>query len=111
MRKQRLTERMVRSLLRTILSRKTLKTGEAKQMTIRSLIGMSGIAARQQKLIVETLTPYMKICTYRRTREEFCSGIKFTHTISNSIVTEKLPDSSSFLSLLPLQIMAPKMTI
>ena len=57
MRKQRLTERMVRSLLRTILSRKTLKTGEAKQMTIRSPIGMNGMAARHEKLIVETVNP------------------------------------------------------
>ena len=53
--------------MRTILSRKTLKTGEAKHMTIRSPIGMSGIAARQEKLFVDTVTPKMKICEYRRT--------------------------------------------
>jgi len=35
------------------LSRKTLKTGEVKQMTIRSPIGRRGIAARQAKLAVE----------------------------------------------------------
>lgn len=57
MRKERLTESKVRGLLMTILSRKTVNTGEAKQMTIRSPIGMSGMAARQQKLIVDTVNP------------------------------------------------------
>ena len=57
MRKERLTESKVRGLLMSILSRKTVNTGEANQMTIRSPIGMSGMAARQQKLIVETVNP------------------------------------------------------
>ena len=51
-------ERMVKDLLRTTLSRKTLNTGEVKQMTIRSPIGMNGMAARQAKLAVEAVNPY-----------------------------------------------------
>ena len=58
MRKQKETERIVRSLLLTILSRKTQNAGAVKQMTIRSPIGMRGIAARQAKLDVETEKPY-----------------------------------------------------
>ena len=54
---QRHIERKVRVLLRTILSRKTLKTGEVKLMTMRSPIGMRGMAARQAKLMVETANP------------------------------------------------------
>ena len=46
--------------LRISLSRKTLKTGEVKQMTIRSPIGIRGIAARQEKLAVEIEHPYRK---------------------------------------------------
>ncbi len=57
MRNQRLTERKVRNLLRTILSKKTLKTGDVKEMTMRSPIGIRGIAARQAKLMVETVKP------------------------------------------------------
>ena len=55
--KQRHIERMVRGLLRTSLSRKTLKTGEVKQITMRSPIGISGMAARQAKLAVEIVNP------------------------------------------------------
>ena len=58
MRKQRHMERRVKDLLRTILSRKTLNTGAVKQMTIRSPIGMNGMAARQAKLAVEAVNPY-----------------------------------------------------
>ena len=54
---QRHIERKVRVLLRTILSRKTLKTGEVKLMTMRSPIGMRGMAARQAKLMVDTVNP------------------------------------------------------
>jgi hypothetical protein len=55
--KHRQIDRMVRGLLRTSLSRKTLKTGDVKQMTMRSPIGISGIAARQAKLAVEIVNP------------------------------------------------------
>ena len=55
--KQRAVERMVMDLLRTILSRKTLKTGEMKMMTMRSPIGMRGMAAILAKLMVETAKP------------------------------------------------------
>ena len=48
---------MVRGLLRTSLSRKTLKTGEVKQITMRSPIGMSGMAAMHAKLAVEIVKP------------------------------------------------------
>merc|ERR1712013_906314 len=58
MKKQREIERMVKSLLLTVLSRKTLNTGEVKQMTMRSPIGMYGIAAIQAKLAVEIVKPY-----------------------------------------------------
>ena len=57
MNKQRHMEKKVRGLLRTILSRKTLKTGEVKLITMRSPIGMRGMAARQAKLMVETANP------------------------------------------------------
>ena len=57
MSKQRNVERKVRGLLRTILSRKTLKTGEVKQITMRSPIGMRGMAARLAKLAVEIVNP------------------------------------------------------
>ena len=40
-----------------ILSRKTVKTGEAKEMTIRSPIGISGMADRTEKLAVEIVNP------------------------------------------------------
>ena len=43
--------------MRTILSKKTLKTGEVKLITMRSPIGMRGMAARQEKLMVETVKP------------------------------------------------------
>ena len=51
--KQRQIEKTVISLLLMILSKKTLKTGEVKLMTMRSPIGMRGIAARYAKLAVE----------------------------------------------------------
>ena len=51
-------ERRVKDLLRTILSRRTLNTGAVKQMTIRSPIGMNGMAERQAKLAVEAVNPY-----------------------------------------------------
>ena len=55
--KQRAVERRVMDLLRIILSRKTLKTGEMKMMTMRSPIGMRGMAAILAKLMVETAKP------------------------------------------------------
>ena len=57
MKMQRLIDRKVRALFRTILSKKTLNTGEVKLITMRSPIGMRGIAARQAKLMEETVKP------------------------------------------------------
>ena len=57
MKMQRLIDRKVRALFRTILSKKTLNTGEVKLITMRSPIGMRGIAARQAKLMEETVNP------------------------------------------------------
>ena len=71
---QRPTDRKVRSLLRMILSRKTLKTGEVKLMTMRSPIGMNCIAARQAKLMVETETPYTTIRLHRSSLLDLCPG-------------------------------------
>ena len=61
MKRQREMERIVRGLLRMILSRKTLKTGEVKLMTMRSPIGIIRIAATQPKLIVDIVKPYRTI--------------------------------------------------
>jgi len=57
MKRQRHIERTVRVLLRTILSKKTLNTGDVKLITMRSPMGMRGIAARQAKLMEETVNP------------------------------------------------------
>ena len=58
MRKHKEIERNVRSLLLTILSRKTQNAGAVKTRTVRSPIGMRGIAVRQAKLVVEIENPY-----------------------------------------------------
>ena len=50
-------ERHVRGLLRIILSMKTLNTGEVKQTTMRSPIGIKGTAVRNAKLAVEIQNP------------------------------------------------------
>ena len=57
MNKQRNIERTVRDLLRTSLSRKTLKTGDVKQITMRSPIGIRGMDDRTAKLAVEAVNP------------------------------------------------------
>ena len=57
MRKQRRIERKVRKRLPIILSRKRLNTGEVKQRTMRSPIGIRGIAAIHAKLIVAIENP------------------------------------------------------
>ena len=62
--------------MRTILSRKTLKTGEVKQITMISPIGMNSIAARQAKLPVEVVNPKRPINMNRCSRFDFCPRIK-----------------------------------
>ena len=57
MRKLRETESQVKSLLRMILSMKTLKKGDVKLRTIRSPIGKIGTAMRNAKLVVEIAIP------------------------------------------------------
>ena len=57
--------------MRTILSRKTLKTGEVKQMTMISPIGMRGMAARQAKLAVEMVNPKRPMNMYRSSLFDF----------------------------------------
>ena len=62
--------------MRTILSRKTLKTGEEKQTTMMSPIGMNSIAARQAKVAVEVVNPKRPINMNRCSRLDFWPRIK-----------------------------------
>ena len=57
MRRQRQTERRVRLRLLTSLSMKTLKTGDVKLMTMRSPIGIRGMAVRTARLEVDRENP------------------------------------------------------
>ena len=54
---QRTTERTVIGLLRTKLSRMTLNTGEEKQMTMRSPMGINGTAITMAKAIEALRNP------------------------------------------------------
>ena len=64
MRMQREMASRVRALWLTILSRKTLKTGEVKAITMRSPIGMRGIAASTAKSAVDMNKPYRETKPY-----------------------------------------------
>ena len=68
--RQRLIEIKESGCLKTILSRKTLKTGKVKQTTIIS------IAARQTKLAVEVVNPKGPININRCSCFDFCPRIK-----------------------------------
>ena len=57
MRTQRLNDRMVSGLLRMRPSRMTLNTGEMKQRTMRSPMGIRGTAMIQAKLMLEDNSP------------------------------------------------------
>ena len=57
MKTQRLNYRIVRGLLRMMPSRMTLNTGEMKQRTMRSPIGIWDTAMMQAKLMLEDSSP------------------------------------------------------
>ena len=57
MKTQRLNDRIVRGLLRMMPSRMTLNTGEMKQRTMRSPMGIRGTAMMQAKLMLEDSSP------------------------------------------------------
>ena len=61
---QRATERKVRGLLRTMVSRMTLKMGEVKLITMRSPIGIMGTAITIPKVMVAVRKPWRHIKEY-----------------------------------------------
>ena len=65
MKRHKKIERKERGLCRTILSKKTLKTGAVKQITMTSPIGMRGIAVKTAKLAVAVVNPRMHSRTIR----------------------------------------------